>query len=92
MRVGCEVQEEGGLDRNDDFFLNSKNKLGVHSVPHVRIDSRSSTLEIKLTARSTSRCPRDCSGDSAQGSAVCISLAELSPPLFVRFCYEFQVV
>lgn len=37
-------------------------KLRALSVPHVGIDSGSSTLEINVTARSTSMCPRVLSG------------------------------
>lgn len=44
------------------LLLHFKNKLRALPVPHVGIDSGSSTLEINVTARSTSMCPRVLSG------------------------------
>lgn len=49
--------------------LHFKNKLRPLSVPHVGIDSGSSALEINVTARSRSMCPRDLSGIQ-QGAAL----------------------
>lgn len=77
---GCKVQEEGGVYRNDFLLLHFKNKLGALSVPCVGIDSGSSALEINVTARSMSTCPRDLAGVSAQYCTVCLSQAELFPP------------